>query len=270
MRSAVLLLVTVLATTAFSQTDIEGLIQRSIRLQSNGDQIRNIALLGTVNCTKGGSSETGDIALAIDSQGQSSVRVNTQSEHYTILSTLQTDAGSPGVTSSAGSSPAPTSPASETPLALNPTWFSPYFTLVNELQMTTHARTDRGTESEEGRQLRHIEIVNKPARGMSDIIQQKPNQLAGTIKLDEQTDLPESMVFHAQGIRKAGSLQSSWINKHPSFEETVLYSEYQQIEGLSMPMHIQVLLQREPYLDIHITKATVNTGAAGLSSIQPH
>ncbi len=261
MRSATLLLMAAMAGTAFSQSDVEALIQRGIQAQSNGGQITDLVLSGTVTCTKNGTSESGNITLAINNRGQSSVTVNTPSENYTDLGAVVTDSSSSAANSTATNLNVQ-GQASHSPLASNPTWFSPYFSLVDELQMTTHARSDKGSSSDSGRQLRHIEIVNKPGLRMTDVLNQRPNQLAETIEFDDQTGLPSSMVFHAPGVHKAGSVDSPWVNHHPSFEEKVLYSDYQQISGLAIPMHIQVLIQRRPYLDIYVAKASVNTGAS--------
>jgi hypothetical protein len=128
-------------------------------------------------------------------------------------------------------------------------WF-PAFTIGNLISNTNVVVTYAGLETRDGAPVIHISSF-----------QQSPNQPTGgsglsqhltqvEIYLDPSTLLPVSYIFNSHPDNNAAL----------DFPTEIHYSNYQNIGGAQIPLHIQKFMNNTLILDLHFQNASLNSG----------
>jgi hypothetical protein len=215
---------------------------------SGGKQILDVTLSGKVTWTVGLESETGTVTLFALSTGESRVDLALSGGNRKEIrdSSTETDPGS------WRNSTARTEFSSPHNCLTDPVWFFPALGSLSARPNVVLSYV--GRETRNGLTVQHIRsYVYMPAlSNLRSAIQ----QLSGMdFYLDSATHLPVATVFNTHRGSAADSNKAVEID----------FRNYQQIDGVQVPMHIRRCVQGDVLADISLDTASFNTGLSLLT-----
>jgi hypothetical protein len=210
----------------------------------------NVVLAGTV--TTGGTS--GSISLGAAATGQSQIQLQLPSGSETETRTISRFWRAGTWTDASGA--AHRIPPQDL-VGPHPAWFYPSFILTSALGSPDYISSDLGVVARNGVSAEHIAVWQRPINSLpassAAYVQQ---QTQYDIYLDPSTWLPVAMTFTRQfdSVSPSQFLGPAQTSSAGVTEE-VRYSNYQQVQGIPVAFHVQVLFQGALYSDIQISSA---------------
>src|SRR5437660_2303205 len=219
---------------------------QSIVALTGGNPVADVALTGNATWIAGSDTETGSVTL--QAKGTSESRID-----LTLTNGLRTD-----IRNDTASTPQGESIASDGilhPWALhncwiNSSWFFPALSFLSAASDPTIIFSYIGQEVRGGESVQHIQVYRY-------LTGQKPTPIALTqqlsttdLYLDSATLLPAAITFNTHPDDDGGTNIAIEID----------FSNYQAINGIAVPMHIQKLIFNGLALDIVVTGAVFNSG----------
>jgi hypothetical protein len=210
----------------------------------------NVALTGAI--TTNGVS--GTISLSATPNGQTQIQVSLPSGSETETRSISHwwRSGS-WVDSSGASHQIPPQDL----MGPHPAWFFPTFVLISGLGSPDYFSSNLGIETRNGVSVEHIEvwqvpIASLPASSAAYVQQQSQYD----IYLDPSTSLPVAMTFTRQfAPGESSQFLAPAQTSSTGVLEDVEYSNYQQVQGVQVPFHLQMFFQGALYSDIRISSA---------------
>ena len=209
---------------------------------SQGQPVHSVVLSASAQWTAGSDSESGNATLTASADGSFSVQLqlpkSSRTESQTSFAAGQscTWSGNDGV-------------VHVTPLhncLSSVAWFLPSISLLGG-QQPSQITTTIGTASATG--LLDIQQQRQPAANSSSFYSALLTQLGTThLYLDANTYLPTGLFFNMHPDDNSGAD----IPMH------VVFSDYQQVNGVMIPFRIQRYLNGTLNLDLTVTQASVN------------
>jgi hypothetical protein len=133
---------------------------------------------------------------------------------------------------------------------INASWFYPALSYLNATSDPTLIFSFVGQESRGGATVQHLRIYRYLAAQRPAFVALTRRVSAADFYLDSASLLPVALVFNTHPAEDAGTDISIEID----------YSNYQAINGVQIPLHVQKLVSGGLALDIVATNATVNSG----------
>lgn len=252
------------STTGTSDPQAVALVQRVLAVLTGVANISDVTLTGTAHRIAGSDDETGTANLKATSAGDSRLdlafpsgnRSEIRNSSATPLpGSLPTD-----IPASVAQTPQPVGAWSgvdgvlrataQHNLLTDPAWFFPAFTLGNLASTQGYVLSFVGQENRNGQQVLHISA--------SELMPTAPTQIASLFQHLSQMDLyldPTSLLPVTLGF-----------NVHPDNNASldipveIQFSNYQTINGIQVPLHVQRYLNGGLVLDLQFETATLNSG----------
>jgi hypothetical protein len=230
------------ATASSPQAAI--LLAQSVKALTGSGAVRDATLTGTVEWIAGSDDETGTVvykAVTGTHRMDLSFRNGTRSE---IVSTVNG-----GVSGNWVGLDGISHPIANHNLMSDAGWF-PAFTLGNLISSSNTVLGYVGQETRNGVSVIHIsalQVIPNISSPSSDLMQ---HMTQVEIYLDSTTSLPDSYVF----------------NSHPDdnalldIPTEIRYSNYQNVGGAQIPLHVQQYFNNTLTTDLKFQNASLNTG----------
>ncbi len=266
-------------TTSGSQTpQAASIIQQSLAAMTGGAPVTDVTMTGTVTVTQNSASspsspnqlttESGTIMLVATAAGQSQISITLPSGNWV---TTQNYATNPRTSSVAGPTGTTQDTAPEDSMAPHPAWFCPTLVMAATAP-ATYVTGYVGQETLNSSLVQHVSIWPQANQDLLTNSFQVPGQQVLTgpgpsypihlgqedLYVDTSSILPQAIVLRTRGYK--------WTANGPdptqpvSSEERVEFSNYQQVQGRFVALHIQVVLATVPILNIQLSSVTFNTG----------
>jgi hypothetical protein len=227
-----------------SSPQAASLLAQSVKALTGSGAVSDVTLTGTVEWIAGSDDETGTATLKAVSGAHRldmSFRSGTRSEIVSIMNARTSGSwiGQDGISHA----------IVDHNLMSDAGWFPP-FTLGNLISSSNTVLTYVGQETRNGASVIHISAsqvspdLSTPASGLMQHLTEVD------IYLDSTTLLPVSYVF----------------NSHPDnnalldIPTEVRYSNYQNVAGAQIPLHVQQYLNNTLTTDLQFQSASLNTG----------
>jgi hypothetical protein len=238
------------ATTLIAQNQSSSSLQALTTLQSafqalSGKMVINdVTLTGTAEWIVGSDDETGTVVLKTTGGANRldlNLSASTRSEIRSITASgpVGSWVGPDGVSHS----------MAQHNLRAEAGWF-PAFTIGNLISNTNAVVASAGMETRNSASVIHISLfqqsANQPTGGSG--LSQHLTQVE--LYLDPSTLLPVSYIFNSHPDNNAAL----------DFPTEIRYSNYQNIGGAQIPLHIQKFINNTLTLDLHFQNASLNTG----------
>jgi hypothetical protein len=209
-----------------------------------------VVLTGTI--TTGGTS--GSVSLSTTANGQSQIQLQLPSGSETETRTIARFWRAGTWTDSSG---AKHQVAAQDLAGPHPAWFYPSFILMSGLGSPDYVSSDLGVETRNGISVEHIAVWQRPISSLpapsAAYVQQ---QTQCDIYLDPSNWLPVAMTFTRQfNSASPNQFLAPSQSSGAGVLEEVRYSNYQQVQGIPIAFHVQVLFQGVLYSDIQISTA---------------
>lgn len=254
---------------ATSSPQAVALLQQSLSVLIGSTTVTDVTLTGSAQRIAGSDDETGTANVTAMAGGYSKLSLN-------FPSGLRSEIRNPSAIPLPGALP-PNAPAAMAQAAqpvgawsgpdgaLHPmvshnvmtdaTWFFPAFTLANVIASQTSVLSYVGQGTLNGQSVLHVSasqqlptLSNVPAQ-MTGL----PQHLSQTdLYLDPTTSVPVALAFN---IHPDG-------NASLDIPTQIQFSNYQAVNGMLVPFHVQKFLNNSLVLDLQFTNATFNSGLA--------
>jgi hypothetical protein len=231
------------------------LAAQSITALTGGASVSDVTLTGNATWTQGSDNETGAATLYAKGSAESRVDLNLTGG---LRSDIRNDtAGYPQGASVIGG-------GGQQAWALHNCWIdaSWFFPALSFLGTTSDSQlvfTYIAQESRNGENVQHIQISRYLGRQMATVIALTQRLSTIDVYLDSGSFLPVAFTFNTHPDSDAAT----------NIAVEVDFSNYQDVNGVQVPFHIQRFLQGSLALDIAVTRAIFNSGLQdALFSIQ--
>jgi hypothetical protein len=129
-------------------------------------------------------------------------------------------------------------------------WFFPSLSVLAQASSTNYTALYVGLETKNGVSVQHIQIVPQSS-AVSAVSNQMLAQIATTdVYLDSSSYLPVAIAFSTHPDD----------NANLNIPVEIDFSNYQNVQGVSIPFHVQKLMNGSLLLDLTVQSAQVNTG----------
>ncbi len=228
-----------------SASPVTSALQMSISSMLGSVTIQDVTLSGSAEAIAGSDDETGQFVFTSTMTGSSQTNLNLQSRKRTEYRVQSTS----GPTGSWSSNDGVLHAISQHNLFTESAWPFPAIVLKRLLgQSSSWMVAYAGLDGS----LMHFVATQPPPKGVSGPTASLPQHLSEMgIYLDSTSFLPTKLTF----------------NDHPdnnaAFDIPVMiqFSDYQIMNGVLTPAHIQKFVNRTLVLDLHIQSVSLNSGA---------
>lgn len=220
-------------------------LQRSLAALVGSTNVSDVTLSGSANWIAGSDNESGSVTLKATAIGQGRIDLSLSGGQRSEV----VDASQQAPTGSWCGPDGVWHAAAGHNLLSDPTWFFPTFLIRRALASTGYAISAMDTETQDGVSVEHVTIYQSSAlvaRQATGI----PTLGQIDLYLDASTFLPTSISFNA----------------HPDTDAKVdipiqiKFSNYQTVQGIAVPYHIQKYIQNGLALDVTVTGVQLNSG----------
>ena len=237
-------------TTAPAPRDAQAVsaLQRSLVALVGTSTVKDITLTGSVRRIAGSDDDSGTATFKATSIGQGRIDLTIPSGSRSELADISQ--GSPtGSWCGADAVWHSTVPHN---LLTDPSWFFPAFLLSRVLSTTTYAVSVADAETRNGVAVEHLAVYLQPSKAdPTPTVTQNLSRI--DIYLDSSTVLPVALAFNIHPDNDALT----------NIPVEVRLSNYQNVQGISAPYHIQKYIQNSLALDITVSGTQINTGLSG-------
>jgi hypothetical protein len=246
------LLVLVGSTFLFSQTPVSdpqalSLAAQAMAALTNGNAVSDITLTGSVTWVAGSDNETGTATLQAKGIGESRVNLNLSGGPRTEIRNDVASTFPQGASIENG--------GSKQPWALhrcwiNASWFYPALSFLSVTSDPSLIFSYVGQENRGGANVQHLRVFRYLAAQKPAFATVTQRVSTADFYLDSTSLLPVALVFNAHPDDDAYTDISIEID----------YFNYQTVNGVRIPFHIQKLVSGGLALDAVVTGISVNSG----------
>ncbi|MHB8527024.1 MAG: hypothetical protein ACYDD2_12805 [Candidatus Acidiferrales bacterium] len=223
-------------------------LQRSLATLTGTATVNDVTLTAAVTRIAGSDNESGTATLKATAVGQGRIDLNlSEGQRSEIIDVSEV----PPTGSWCGIDGVRHSMAAHN-LFSDPTWFFPAFLMNRVLSSSTYVVLPADAEMKNGIAVRHFAVYEQAEQ--ADPSATLTESLSRTdIYIDSSTFLPVAISF----------------NTHPDHDALVnipteiKFSNYQKVQGVSVPYHIQKYIQNGLVLDLTLSSAQIDTGLYG-------
>lgn len=225
------------------------MLQQSLRLLTAGNSINDVTLTGTARWVAGSNDETGSAVLKALSTGEARMDLGLpsgpRSEVWVNTGSLK------GNLTGQWSGPDGVAHAMALlNLMTDSSWFFPAMTLNRWLSIPGYGISLVGQESRNGETVEHITVFLLATAFPSNMSTMFQHLSQTEIYLDSASGLPVALAFQTHPDNNA--LQDIPVE--------IRLSNYQAVNGVQVPFHVQKYLNNNLFLDIQFQTAILNSG----------
>jgi hypothetical protein len=226
-----------------TSADVLTILRASLAAQTGQMTVNDATLAGSADYIAGADEEKVPFAFEGTLSGSTRTAISRSSGTFTEIHVLSSS-GPTGTWSEGGEAPHPIAGHN---LRTDPAWCFPLFVVERLLSNTAAVVTYIGTENG----LAHFQSSQQPPAGTPTALTSLPQHLSQIdLFLDPVSFLPSKLLF----------------NIHPDnnalldLPVSVQFSNYQAVNGVSLPMHIQRFENNSLVLDIQLQSSVFNSG----------
>lgn len=237
-------------SSAPAQRDAQAVLvlQRSLAALTGTTTVNDVTLTGTVTRIAGSDNESGTVTLKATTVGQGRIDLSLSSgQRSEVVDISQV----PPTGSWCGTDGVWHSMAAHN-LFSDPTWFFPTFLISRALSEANYSISPMNAETRDGVAVEHVTIHQQPGfETQQTAVIQGLSQI--DIYLNASTLLPASISFNAHAD----------TNALVNIPIEIKFFNYQVVQGVSIPYHIQKYVQNGLVLDLTLSSAQINSGLSG-------
>jgi len=228
--------------TATSDAQAVSLAQHSLAALTGGAAISDVTLKANVTSILGSDNESGTGTFR--AKGTSESRSDLALANGTLSQARSSQSNGPsGAWSKNGSTAVAEAPHN---LLTDASWFFPALTCLSQYASSAYVFTYIGQEQHGGVNTQHLQVALVPPAGVTSI-----QRLSTTdFYLDPISFLPLAVDFKVHPDNDANI----------DIPVEILFANYQIVNGIHVPFHIQRMLDGGVVLDVSVTNAALNTG----------
>jgi len=220
-------------------------LQRSLAALTGTAQVNAVTLTGTATRIAGSDNESGTVMLKATAIGQGRVDLNLSSGQRSEV----TDKSQAAPTGSWSGPDGTWHTVAGHNLFSDPTWFFPAFLMSRVLSTSTYVVLPVDAEVTDGIAVKHFAVYEQAEQ--ADPSATLTESLSRTdIYIDSSTFLPIAISFNTHPDNNA------LVN----IPTEIKFSNYQNVQGVSVPYHIQEYVQNGLALDMTVASVQVNSG----------
>jgi hypothetical protein len=223
------------------------LIQQSLAAMTKGVPVTDATLSGSATRIAGSDQESGEVVLQAKGTQESKVALTLSNSVYTEVRNFQggapegSYAGLDGVVY----------PLAQHNCFTGAAWFlPPLSTLGSAIGNTGADLSYIGQEALDGVAVQHLRVWLSISSPDAAAVQAIAHLSSTDIYLDSTTDLPVAMAFTTHPAD----------NSSIDIAVEIRFSNYQQVSGILLPLHIQKFLNGSLNIDLTISSVTINSG----------
>lgn len=221
-------------------------LQRSLAALVGTTNLNDVTLNANANWTAGSDEETGSATLKATAIGQGRIDLSLSSGPRSEV----IDASQAAPTGSWCGTDGTWHSMVAHNLYTDPTWFFPAFLINRALSTSSYAVSPMDAETQNGVAVEHVQIYQQQSGTTSE----SATLIQGLTQIDlyfsPSTLLPVSIAFNTHADNNA--LLNIPIQ--------IRFSNYQVVQGVSVPYHVQKYIQNGLALDMTVTSVQVNSG----------
>jgi hypothetical protein len=258
------------STNGAQTSQAASLLQQSLVAMTGGAPISDVTMTGTVTATQSsGTTESGTITLVATAAGQSQITASLPSGTWT---TTENYAVSPRTATYTGPNGTNQDAASQHFMGPSPAWFCPAL-LIAAASAQNFVATYVDQETLNGTTVQHVSIWPQSQNVSGAFVGVGQQVIAGPapspsprlgqhdVYLSVSSMLPQVMTIWATGNVPQNSGKSTTLAAPILIPEHVQFFNYQAIQGIAVPLHIQFLVNGAVVMDIQLSSVRFNTGA---------
>lgn len=237
---------TAVSTSAPRDAQAVSVLQRSLAALTGTTNLSDVTLDANANYVAGSDEESGSATLKATAIGQGRIDLSlSNGSRSEIVDTSQAApsgswCGTDGIWHATVAHN----------LYTDPTWFFPAFLISRALSTSTYAISAVDAETQGGIAVQHIKIYQQQSEATSDLATLIQGLSQVDLYLNPSTMLPMSITFNKHADNNA------LVN----IPIEIQFSNYQTVQGISVPYHVQKYIQNELGLDLTVTSVQVNSG----------
>lgn len=232
------------AAPASRDAQAVSLLQRSLATVVGTNTIKDVTLTGSANWIAGSDDESGSTVLKATAIGQGRIDLSLSGgQRSEVIDISQV----PPVGGWCGTDVTWHSMVAHNLLS-DPTWFFPTFLISRALSTASYAISPVNAETQNGVAVEHVRIYQQSGTGQTASLLQGLSQI--DIYLNASTLLPASISFNTHAD----------TNALVNIPIQIKFSNYQVVQGISVPYHIQKYIQNGLALDVTLSSVQVNSG----------
>lgn len=220
-------------------------LQRSLAALAGTTSLSDVTLNANASWTAGSDEETGSAILKATAIGQGRVDLSLSNGSRSEVM----DASQVAPTGSWCGTDGTWHSMAAHNLYSDPTWFFPIFLISRTLSSSSYAISPMDAETQNGVAVEHIAIYQP-----SGFAAQRATKIQGLGEIDlylnASTLLPVRLVFNTHAD----------TNLLINIPVAIEYSNYQLVQGVSIPYHIQKYINNGLALDLTVSSAQMNSG----------
>jgi hypothetical protein len=208
--------------------------------------VSDVTLSGTVQSIAGSDDETGTVSLEAMAPGESRMDLTLSASIRSEIRTFDANGNLIGAWSG---SDGIQHPISYHNMLTDSSWFFPALTVSRLVSNSAEIETYVGQETLNGQSVLHLSVSHPPSVAVTStpVIEHLSMM---DFYLDSTTLLPVALMFTTHP-------DDNFLVDIPV---QILFSDYQTINGVQIPFHVQKLLNNSLLLDLQIQTAVLNSG----------
>ena len=221
-------------------------LQRALAALVGTTTIKDVTLSANANWIAGSDDESGSASLKATAIGQG--RIDLSLSNGTRSEVM--DASQAAPTGSWCGTDGTWHAMAGHNLFTDPTWFFPTFLINRALSTSSYAISPMDVETQNGVAVDHVKIYQQQSGFTTDLTALIQGLSQIDLYFNPSTLLPVSIAFNTHADNDA--LLNIPIQ--------ITFSNYQVVQGVSVPYHIQKYIQNGLVLDVTVTSVQVNSG----------
>lgn len=230
-----------------SQAQAVALATNALSALSGAHPISDVTLTGTGTRTAGSDVESGNVTLKAlgpyESRLDLVVSGGTRSDIFNLSSSSAPQAFWIGMNGTAH-------PMADHNTLAGAVWFFPALSVLSQASNPDFVVSYLGQETREGISVQHLRFTLQSAAATAHGDQMLARLSATDVYLDSSSFLPVALAFDTHPDNNALT----------DIPVEVDFSDYQAVNGIQVPFHVQKFLNGTLFLDLAIQNATVNSG----------
>ena len=223
------------------------LLQQSLVAMTKGNVITDATLSGSATRIAGSDQESGEAVLQAKGTQESKIALTLSDSTYTEVRNFQ--AGAPE--GSYAGSDSVVYPLAQHNCFISPAWFlPPLSTIASAIGDPTTDISYIGQGTWDGVAIQHLKIWSSVSSPDVASVQAIAHLSTTDIYLDFTTNLPVAMTFTTHPAENASV----------DIPIEIRFSNYQQMSGILLPMHIQKFLNGSLSIDMNLSSVSINSG----------
>lgn len=237
---------TAVSTPAPRDAQAVSVLQRSLAALAGTTSLTDVTLNANANYVAGSDEETGSATLKATAIGRGRVDLSLSGGQRSEVM----DASQAAPTGSWCGPDGTWHTTVTHNLYSDPTWFFPAFLISRALSTSSYAISPMDAETQNGVAVEHVKIYQEQLGATARLATLIQGLSQIDLYFNSSTLLPVSIAFNTHADNNA------LVN----IPIQIKFSNYQTVQGISVPYHIQKYIQNGLLLDLTVSSVQVNSG----------